>query len=189
MAYVDIQKGLMKLGYGKMLGKTGIDGIEGKNSKKAVLQFQKDYNYIFNNKKIKVDGIGRNETQKAINHWIKNSGLKGTKNFGINEMRCKGSGTMVKGGMDTKLMTKLEELRYKLGNKPIIVTSGYRSPGHNKNVGGAPKSQHLFGKACDIKVIGVLPSKVYNLAVTLFDGVGKYPTFTHVDTRGYKTRF
>lgn len=188
MSYKNIQNGLVKLGYGKELGKYGVDGIEGNNSKKAVLKFQKDYNNKFN-KKIKIDGIGRSETQRSINDWISKSGTKGTRNFNIREMRCKGSGTLLKGGMDTKLMTLLETLRYRLGNKPMVITSGYRSPVHNKNVGGAKNSQHLYGKACDIKVTGVKPYKVYNEAVKLFDGVGKYNTFTHVDTRGYKARF
>lgn len=36
--------------------------------------------------------------------------------------------------------------------KPITVTSGYRSAEVNKAVGGAKTSQHCFGYACDIDV-------------------------------------
>lgn len=32
---------------------------------------------------------------------------------------------------------------------PIHINSGYRSPEHNKAVGGAANSQHVYGEACD----------------------------------------
>jgi uncharacterized protein YcbK (DUF882 family) len=32
---------------------------------------------------------------------------------------------------------------------PIYITSGYRTPEHNKRVGGVANSQHLYGEACD----------------------------------------
>ena len=44
----------------------------------------------------------------------------------------------------------LEPIRLKY-NKPIIVTSGYRSMALNKAVGGSKTSQHLLGQAADIK--------------------------------------
>lgn len=50
-----------------------------------------------------------------------------------------------------KLANQLQILRSKL-KRPIKINSGYRSPQHNKNVGGSPNSQHLLGKASDIKV-------------------------------------
>ena len=44
----------------------------------------------------------------------------------------------------------MELVRLLLGNKSVIVTSGYRSPELNKAVGGVPgKSAHLAGLACD----------------------------------------
>ncbi len=79
---------------------------------------------------------------------------------------------MPKGGIDNNLILKLEQLRYNLGNKAVIINSGYRTPTHNKRVGGASKSQHLYGKAADIVVRGVTPSTVYNAADKLFNGVG-----------------
>ncbi|HWT38069.1 MAG TPA: D-Ala-D-Ala carboxypeptidase family metallohydrolase [Paraburkholderia sp.] len=42
----------------------------------------------------------------------------------------------------------LEQIRALLG-KPVIVSSGYRSPGLNKAVNGASNSAHLFGLAVD----------------------------------------
>ena len=36
--------------------------------------------------------------------------------------------------------------------KPLYVTSGYRTPEHNRKVGGRPQSQHLQGRAVDVTV-------------------------------------
>lgn len=43
----------------------------------------------------------------------------------------------------------LEEVRKELGDKPILISSGYRSPALNKAVGGQQSSQHLLGQAVD----------------------------------------
>ena len=48
----------------------------------------------------------------------------------------------------------LDPLRRHLG-KPITVTSGYRSQTVNAAVGGAPRSDHVKGRAADIKVRGM----------------------------------
>ena len=44
----------------------------------------------------------------------------------------------------------LEYLREKLGNYPILVTSGFRNKEVNKAVGGVRNSDHLEGLAVDI---------------------------------------
>ena len=46
----------------------------------------------------------------------------------------------------------LEYIREKLGNYPILVTSGFRSKKVNKAVGGVRNSDHLEGLAIDIIV-------------------------------------
>ena len=46
----------------------------------------------------------------------------------------------------------LDPLRVAWG-KPIVVTSGYRSPKLNRAVGGAAKSQHCKGEAADIRTL------------------------------------
>lgn len=43
-----------------------------------------------------------------------------------------------------ELAAFLERVRRNFGNKPIIITSGYRPPHINKEVGGASQSEHLF---------------------------------------------
>src|SRR5690625_2382359 len=152
-----------------MLGIYGVVGKNGKMTKGAVRQFQIDYNRRFN-QNIEVDGIAGRQTKGAFDRWKREAGNKGTRNFKISEFRCKGSGTLPKGGMHNQLLLKLERLRYNLGNKPITINSGYRSPAHNRRVGGASNSQHLYGKAADIVVRGVSPSRVYNESVKIFDG-------------------
>ncbi len=45
--------------------------------------------------------------------------------------------------------TTMEGIRTLLGEDPIVVHSGYRSPQVNKAVGGVATSAHCFGLACD----------------------------------------
>ncbi|WP_129600627.1 YcbK family protein, partial [Anaerophilus nitritogenes] len=62
--------------------------------------------------------------------------------------------------------------------------SAFRTQTYNQSVGGAKKSQHLLGRAADIKVYGVSPEKVAKIAKEIgFRGIGVYKNFTHVDVR------
>ena len=56
-----------------------------------------------------------------------------------------GSGQM----MDKTLLEMLDEVRDKF-DKPIHITSGFRTPAHNEVVGGVETSSHLKGLAVDI---------------------------------------
>ena len=72
----------------------------------------------------------------------------------------------------------------------VRFNSFYRSPEHNQRVGGAKKSKHPLGMAADIDVIGVEPDAVADYAEEIgFGGVGRYDTFTHVDTYGIGRRW
>lgn len=44
---------------------------------------------------------------------------------------------------------QMEQVRSMLGSKPILISSGYRSPAVNKAVGGSAKSHHCEGHAVD----------------------------------------
>ena len=48
------------------------------------------------------------------------------------------------------LALRLEEIRTLVGEKPIVVTSGYRSSKLNKEIGGAKHSAQIDGRAADI---------------------------------------
>lgn len=49
------------------------------------------------------------------------------------------------------LVNLLENIRVHF-NAPVTITSGYRTPAHNKAVGGRPLSYHMKGMAADIQV-------------------------------------
>lgn len=90
--------------------------------------------------------------------------------------------------LSVRLLYLLEEIR-RITDQPVSINSGYRTPAHNRKVGGSKNSQHVLGKAADI-VVGRMHGNVGNalkiaiLASQLgFKGIGVYPTFTHVDVR------
>lgn len=72
---------------------------------------------------------------------------------------------------------------------PIIVNSFFRSPEHNRMVGGAPHSQHLLGLAADIHVQGITPIQLAKIAKDYFDTIIIYNTFIHCDLRGIKNHW
>ena len=91
--------------------------------------------------------------------------------------------------VDEALVLKLEEARAILGC-PIYINSGFRCTYHNQKIRGKPGSQHLQGKAVDITTRGKhTPKQLVKVVGQLFDGVGVYPTWVHVDTRGYPARW
>jgi len=90
--------------------------------------------------------------------------------------------------IDPELVRRVQDIRKKF-EKPIQVLSPYRSFTYNQKCGGAKKSRHVAGQAADLT--GNPLSTLTNLAENEFKdgGVGRYKTFTHVDTRGYKARW
>lgn len=69
--------------------------------------------------------------------------------FTLVEMACKDGTDKVL--YSTELMAMLEKLRA-YGGFTIHINSGYRTPAYNKKIGGASKSQHIYGTAADIIV-------------------------------------
>lgn len=94
-----------------------------------------------------------------------------------------------------KLAKELDKVRQAWGS-PIGVTSWYRPPSVNKEVGGATNSQHLNGSAADI-----YPFLYYGGDMTDFQywldkywgdkalGYGAKKGFVHVDLRRGKIRW
>lgn len=152
-----------------------VDGISGAKTVKGIKEFQK----IFG---LHVDGIAGKNTWSVLNK------LKNVKNFSVYEFACKHCKRV---RLKPDLLVKLEELRKAIGNRAIIVNSGYRCATHNRNVGGAKNSQHLYGSAADIVARGISVNTLYNHANKVFSngGVGRYKTFVHVDVRGHRARW
>lgn len=69
---------------------------------------------------------------------------------------------------------------------PIFITSAYRSKEHNKEVGGAINSQHLFGRAIDVRLPTTEAQRVklvWALTISGFTSIGWYSTHIHADIR------
>ena len=118
----------------------------------------------------------------------KNGNSKVSTNFRVREFACQDGSDPI--FIDSELVSVLQKIRNHFG-KAVTITSAYRTPTHNKKVGGTSFSQHLYGKAADIKVQGIAPSEVAKYAETLLDegGIGIYNTFTHIDVRYTKSRW
>ena len=54
-----------------------------------------------------------------------------------------------------EVLRKRYNAKYGVGEEPIRINSGYRSPQLNKKIGGVPTSNHLTGCAVDIRVLGM----------------------------------
>ena len=74
-----------------------------------------------------------------------------------------------------KLVGVLRTVERKYG-RPVVVTSGYRSPKHNRRVGGASGSRHTTCEAADIQVEGVSKWQLAKYLRSMPDrgGVGTY---------------
>ena len=101
-------------------------------------------------------------------------------NFSPAEIACRGTGRLL---VNEPALDKLQALRDQLG-KPLIVRSAYRSPEHNRAVGGATRSKHMDGAAFDITMTNHDPVAFEAAARKAgFLGFGFYPRsgFIHVD--------
>ena len=81
------------------------------------------------------------------------------KHFKVREFACKDGSQAV--FIDTHLVTILDILRNRIG-KPVIITSGYRTPEWNKKCDDAKYSYHLRGMAADIRVDGMSAKELAN---------------------------
>ena len=93
-----------------------------------------------------------------------------------------------------ELAENLQVIRDVVGK--LNLTNAYRCKEHNADVGGATNSQHLKGKAADVKskeydvlevskiIEGLIKSEKIEQG-----GIGIYNTFTHYDIRGVRARW
>jgi uncharacterized protein YcbK (DUF882 family) len=111
-----------------------------------------------------------------------------TKSFSSTEFDCKCVlPSCTKTLINIEHVTKLQELRDKWGS--ITITSGFRCAEHNKAIGGEKNSIHMQGSATDIVVASKTPNEVQESLKDWNGGLGRYKTFTHIDSRGSKARW
>ena len=84
----------------------------------------------------------------------------------------------------TRLAIFLERVKAKLGGKPVMINSGFRSKQVNDSVGSKDTSQHRIGCAADIRVPGMTPNEIVQ---TLIDSglpydqiIREFDSWTHI---------
>ena len=120
-----------------------------------------------------------------------------TKNFNLKEFASKDGAVTPEHVIENlkELAYNLQVLRDFLGTS-LHINSGYRSPAHNKKVGGAKFSQHVEGKAADISSSKFTPDQIHAAILKLIgeglmkdSGLGLYDSFCHYDVRDNKARW
>lgn len=153
------QEYLKELGYYK--GK--IDGIEGKLTKQAYKDLQKDY---FTREK-DIDGKYGKNTDNLLRSVYN---CKDLKFFKLEEFKCQCKGKYCTGypsELKKDLVINLDDLRGHYG-KSCKIESGLRCTKHNKKVGGSSGSRHKSGKAADIVITGVSSNKTKRKGIVDF---------------------
>lgn len=109
--------------------------------------------------------------------------------FNSREMECKCSRPeCVEQRIDVELIDRLDKLR-QAAQSPVYVHSAYRCEAHNVAIGGAPKSQHVLGRAVDISTSRQTPIELREkIAKHLFKAIGTAKNFLHLDLREDKER-
>jgi hypothetical protein len=81
----------------------------------------------------------------------------------------------------------MEQVRKVLGDKPILISSGFRAPKVNASVGGASNSAHVHGLACDFTCPSFgtpkeICDKLHPLikALTIDQLIHEYKTWVHL---------
>ena len=115
-----------------------------------------------------------------------------SKNFRLSEFRP-GRHTYEFIRISPALVRALEDIRERAG-RPVTVTSSYRPPAYNREVGGVSNSTHVDGLAADIYCDGLTTEQLHDICEQVIGkrgGVGYYPKsgFIHVDLRGYEARW
>ncbi|TDC78156.1 D-Ala-D-Ala carboxypeptidase family metallohydrolase [Streptomyces hainanensis] len=131
--------------YGQVLA---IDGAYGPATAAAVTRFQQAYG-------LSADGIAGQQTFNRI-YALQDADCTPI-HFSYAELnRCNSnwSGGAVSAATARANalvnMWRLEALRHALGDRPITVSSGFRSYACNNAAGGSPTSRHLYGDGVDL---------------------------------------
>ena len=103
--------------------------------------------------------------------------------FGESELACHHCGV---NGVVQELLDALEAFRV-LVAAPVLLDSAYRCPIWNRMKGGALRSQHMLGRAADVRVTGKTARELYEIALQVPSikglGVADNQQFLHLDVR------
>ena len=130
-----------------------------------------------------------NGTSVKVYSLAKDGNIALCTNFKVREFRCQDGSDVIL--IHPDLVKVLQKIRTHFA-RPVKLNSAYRTPSHNKKVGGETFSQHQYGTAADVVVTGVSPKKVAQYVETLLPnkgGIGIYSNFTHIDCRSKKARW
>ena len=112
-----------------------------------------------------------------------------SKHFSRHEFECScGCGLDT---VDYESILVLEDLREYFG-RPVRINSASRCFEYNRSVGSNDKSQHPRNRAQDVTIDDISPDAVYEYLHNKYwnkYGIGRYDTFTHIDTRSEKARW
>ncbi len=99
--------------------------------------------------------------------------------FTVEEFACKHCGKVI---IDSRIVETVQRLREYL-QKPVMVTSAYRCPVHNRRIGGVKNSAHVRGYALDVKCTNSEDREriLEFLMVHVVRRIGIHPKFIHFD--------
>jgi len=180
------------------------DGIFGTLSLKASNDFARNNKESENERGVtaavcvKVKTFARNASEDEPKHnepvesriFTRGEDVQLSENFHLAELTCK-CGRCRNQPIDMKMIEKLQKLREVMG-VPLYITSAYRCPTHNRNVGGASQSRHMVGDAVDIAVSNLnwetLVAEAKRIGFTGI-GYGQHRGFIHLDTRPHSAEW
>jgi len=109
--------------------------------------------------------------------WKSANRIRIAKNFCLNEFQSPDTLEVI---IHPLLLLYLQLLRDKI-DKPIIITSGYRTAVQNRIVNGAKNSFHMFGMAADIFCRSMSDTDLgLSASMIGFSGVVLYKNHAHV---------
>jgi hypothetical protein len=167
-----------------------LDGRYGGMTKSAVINYQELHG-------LKATGTANKTLFAALNRLQDADGS--TEHFDwdeFNQNRNSGCGAQANayagsfgGGMVSalrakrnarRLMWRLEAVRAKGGSNPVGINSGFRSVPYNNCIGGASRSQHMYGTAADNRMAELTNHRQRTIAMrSQVHGVGCYSSQTH----------
>ncbi|MCR3722827.1 MULTISPECIES: M15 family metallopeptidase [Prauserella salsuginis group] len=129
-----------------------IDGVYGPATEAAVKRFQSGYG-------LGADGVAGPQTFSKIYDLTSSDCTPAHFSYSEFDDNC-GANNFNGGAVSAstakentrRVMWQLEAMRHKLGDRPIGITSGFRSYSCNSAVGGSSSSRHLYGETADMGI-------------------------------------